>query len=112
MPEFKFSPNCRDVVIPFLCGLQHLYSSPLLRDVSLDLVGQDINQDTRRGLEGMDCWHSTVLSAARLGCNLDYDTLQDMAEQRRTFRHIMGIGDCRNTINFNWRRIQNNVCLL
>ena len=58
----------------------------------LDLVAQDVNKDSRddRGREGLDYWHITVLAAARLGCNLDYDKLQDLAEQHRALRHIYG----------------------
>ena len=38
--------------------------------------------------EGLDYWQITVLVAARLGCNLDYDKLQDLAEQHRALRQI------------------------
>jgi hypothetical protein len=33
---------------------------------------------------------SDPLAAARLGCNLDYDKLQDLAESHRSLRQIMG----------------------
>jgi hypothetical protein len=48
----------------------------------------------------------------RLGCNLDYDKLQDLAEQHRNLRLMMGIGDWVEKIDFDWRRIRDNVCLL
>ena len=31
--------------------------------------------------KGLDYWHITVLASVRLGCDLDYDKLQDLAEQ-------------------------------
>ena len=47
-----------------------------------------------------------MLAAVRLGCNLDYDKLQDLAEQHRTLRLIMGIGDWQEEVDFDWRRIR------
>ncbi len=112
--EVRLNLNCRDEIIPILYGLQHVYSQPQLRDEILDLVAQDVNEHSRNdcGREGLDYWHITVLAATRLGCNLDYDKLQDLAEQHRALRHIMGIGDWQDNVDFNWRRIRDNVCLL
>lgn len=106
--------NCRDEIVPILRALQHIYSQAELRDEILHLVGQNINPDSRVdwGREGMDYWQILVLAGVRLGCNLDYDKLQDLAEQHRALRHIMGIGDWQQDANFNWRRIRDNVCLL
>jgi IS5 family transposase len=38
--------------------------------------------------------------------------LQDLAEQHRTLRLMMGIGDWEEKVDFDWRRIRDNVCLL
>ena len=106
--------ECRDEIIPILAALQYIYSQPQLRDDILDLIAQDVNQDSRddRGREGLDYWQILVLAAVRLGCGLDYDKLQDLAEQHRALRHIMGLGDWDEQTNFSWRRIRDNVCLL
>ncbi len=58
----------------------------------------------------MDYWQILVLSSVRLGCNLDYDKLQDLAEQHQALRHIMGIGDWDTQTKFDWRRINQNLC--
>ena len=52
-----------------------------------------------------------MLAAVRLGCNLDYDKLQDLAENHRALRAIMQVGEFDET-NFSWKRIRDNVCLL
>jgi len=107
--------NCRDEIVSILAGLQHIYSQPALRDKIFDLVEQDVNEDSRNdcGREGLGYWEITVLAAVRLGCNLDYDKLQDLAEQHRALRQIMGIGDWQgNDDDFRARRIRDNVCLL
>jgi transposase, IS5 family len=106
--------NCRDEIIPILRALQQIYSRAGLRDQILDLIAADVNRDARDdiGREGMDYWQILVLAAVRLGCNLDYDKLQDLAEQHRSLRQIMGIGDWNEACDFGWRRIRDNVCLL
>jgi hypothetical protein len=114
IPKVKLNLKCRDEVIPILYSLQHIYGQPQMRDEILGLVAQDVNQDSRSdcGREGLDYWHITVLTAVRLGCNLDYDKLQDLAEQHRALRHTMGIGDWQEDMDFNSRRIRDNICLL
>jgi hypothetical protein len=60
----------------------------------------------------MDYWPILVLASVRLGCNFDYDRLQDLAEQHRALRQMMGIGDWDEEADFNWRTIRNNLALL
>jgi len=112
--DVKLNVNCRDEIIPILAGLKHIYSRPELRNAIVDLVAQDVNQDSRDdcGRQGLGYWSITVLAAVRLGCNLDYDKLQDLAEQHRTLRQIMGIGDWEDDVNLSARRIGDNLRLL
>jgi len=110
----KLNLNCRDEIIPVLRGLQLIYSNAILRNKILDLVAEAVNGETRKdcGREGLDYWQIFVLASVRLGCNLDYDKLQDLAEQHHALRQIMGIGDWDEMTNLSWRRIRDNVCLL
>jgi IS5 family transposase len=113
--EVKLNLNCRDEIIPILRALQHVYGDAELRRELLSLVGKDVNKGTSRkhGRRGMTYWEITVLAAARLGCNLDYDKLQDLAENHRSLRHIMGIGDWQaEEVDFDWRRIEDNLIKL
>ena len=75
------------------------------------MVRQDVNGSTNRklGRRGMNYWEISVLAAARLGCNLDYDKLQDLAENHRNLRQIMGIGNWEEEVDFDWRRIEDNL---
>jgi hypothetical protein len=106
--------NCRDEIIPILRALQHVYEDVPLRRELLGLVGKDVNGGSSRkhGRRGLDYWSITVLASVRLGCNFDYDKLQDLAEQHRNLRLMMGIGDWEEKVDFDWRRIRDNVCLL
>jgi transposase, IS5 family len=112
--EVKLNLNCRDEIVPILRALQHIYSDSKLRREILDLVGEDVNRETsdEHGRPGMDYWQIVVLAAVRLGCNLDYDKLQDLAEQHRNLRLLMGIGDWQEEVDFDWRRIRDNLCHL
>lgn len=108
--------QCRDEIVPILRGLQHLYSDSKAHDTILHLVGKDINRNSSKklGRKGLDYWEITVLGAVRLGCNLDYDKLQNLAEEHRTLRLMMGIGswdDVRER-KFDWRTLRDNLCLL
>ena len=109
--EVELNTGCRDEIIPILRALQHLYSQPELRQRILGLVGKDVNRHTsrKRGRQGMEYWQIVVLAAVRLGCNLNYDKLQDLAEQHRALRQIMGIGDWDEHVHFDWRRIRDNI---
>jgi transposase, IS5 family len=109
--------NCRNQTVPLLRGLQHIYSRPKVRDAILQAIAKDVNgkSNARRGRPGLDYWEILVLAAARLGCGCDYDELQDLAENHRALRHVMGIGDWdeeQDPKKFDWRRIQDNVTLL
>lgn len=104
--------ECRDEIIPILLGLQHLYNNAKLRRKVVQWVAADLNENSRRdvGRPGMDDWHVVVLAAVRLGCNFDYDKLQDQVENHRALRGIMGIGDWEATDGFTFRRIRDTLC--
>jgi transposase, IS5 family len=116
--EVSLNTQCRDEIIPVLAALKHLYGQDQERDGILVLVAQDVNATTtaHQGRKGLDYWQILVLAAVRLGCNLDYDKLQNLAEEHRTLRRMMGIGswqdDHSDTESFDWRRLRDNVCLL
>lgn len=109
--DVRLNLNCRDEIVPILQALQHIHSQPKLRDDVLRATARDVNHDSSRkqGRRGMDCRQILVLAAVRLGCNLNYDRLQDLAEQHRALRQIMGIGDWDEASCFDWRRIQDNL---
>ena len=113
--DVRLNLECRDEIIPILRALQQVYGNADLRRELLALVGKDVNGDTSRkhGRRGMNYWEITVLAATRLGCNLDYDKLQDLAENHRHLRQIMGIGAWQDEeVDFDWRRIEDNLTKL
>jgi hypothetical protein len=104
--------DCRDEVIPVLAGLHYIYTTAPLRNKIVKLIAEDINQDSRRdvGRPGLDDWQIVVLAGVRLGCDYDYDKLQDQAENHRSLRILLGVGDWDGSTSFNARRIQETLC--
>jgi IS5 family transposase len=107
----RLNLDCRDEIVPILRALQHIYSRPEMRDDILRAIARDVNRTSshKRGRSGLHYWQILVLAAVRLGCDLDYDKLQDLAEQHRALRQIMGIGDWDEHVTFDWRRIRDNL---
>jgi len=110
--------NCRNETVPILRGLQHVYRRPEVRNPILRAIARDVNGKSKahRGRPGLDYWEILVLAAARLGCGYNYDQLQDLAENHRALRQVMGIGDWseekKDNRRFDWRRIRDNLTLL
>ncbi len=104
--------GCRDEIIPILFGLRHLYASSEFRMKAVELIAADLNEGTRRdvGRPGMDDWQALTLAVVRLGCNLDYDKLEDQVGNHRSLRGIMGIGDWEDAKGFTYRSIQETLC--
>lgn len=104
--------ECRDEIVPILYGLRHLYSLPEFRLKAVKLIEADLNELTRRdvGRPGLDDWQVLVLAVVRLGCNLDYDKLEDYVSNHRALRAIMGIGDWEASDGFSYRRIRDTLC--
>ena len=114
IPEVELNLQCRDEIVPILKALQHLYQHDDARQAILELVGKDVNASSspKFGRPGLDYWEIVVLAAVRLGCNLDYDKLQDLAENHRKLRQIMGIGTWDEETVFDWRQLRDNITLL
>lgn len=112
--EIMLNYDCRDEMIPVLAGLQYVYTCNPLRNKVVSLVAQDINEESRRdvGRPGLDDWQVVVLAAVRLGCNFDYDKLQDQAENHRALRTMLGVGEWVEDESFSARRIRDTLCQL
>jgi len=111
--QLRLNLDCRDEIIPILEALKHVFCQSELRDQLIQLVAEDINESTRDdvGREGLDYWQICVLAIVRLGCNLDYDKLQDLCENHLALRCLLCVGDWDET-SFASRRIRDTLCLL
>jgi len=92
--EIEFDVFCRHELVPILMALQHLYvNRPQLIDEICSLIGDDITAQPspKLGCTGLTYWEVLVLCALRLGANLDYDQLSDLATCHQKIRQMMGI---------------------
>lgn len=112
--ELMLNFACRDETIPVLAGLQYIYTCGSLRNKVVKLVAEDLNQDSRRdvGRPGLDDWQIVVLAAVRLGCNYDYDKLQDQSENHGALRTLLSVGEWDDATSFSARRIRDTLCQL
>ena len=94
--EIEFDVFCRHELVPILMALQHLYvNRPQVIDEICTLIEADITAQPspKLGCTGLTYWEVLVLAALRLGANLDYDQLSDLATCHRKIRQMMGISD-------------------
>lgn len=112
--ELELNYQCRDEMVPILAGLRYVYTCQELRRKIVQLVAADINEASRRdvGRPGLDDWQIVVLAAVRLGCNYNYDKLQDQAENHRALRTMLGLGEWGKGPSFRARRVRDTLCQL
>ena len=113
----------RDDIPMILLGLQHIYTNEPLRKVifkileevipfkeaddTADLVAVDAN----KGRPGMDQWCILVLGTLRLGLGADYDRIQELANQHRTLRMMLGHGLFTTDKDYRLQTLKDNLTL-
>ncbi len=109
----EFDTNCRHEIVPILAALQHIYSNPPVFNELCKLIKEDIvgDKSESKGSRGMDYWEVLVLASVRLGCNLNYDALDDLANNHMKLRQIMGLG-LFDAKRYPRSTIQDNICSL
>lgn len=93
--KIQFNIYSRHELVPILMALQYIYvhCSDILEKI-LKMIAKDIGgstKNTKRGCVGLSHWENLVLAALRLGCNLNYDQLSDLATNHRKIREMLGI---------------------
>ncbi|MEW5804725.1 MAG: ISNCY family transposase [bacterium] len=93
--KVEFDTDCRHEIIPVLEGLRYIYGKEELLKKVLKLIEQDILGDKSkgRGANGLEYWEILVLTCVRQGCNLNYDALQDLANNHTVLRQMLGLGE-------------------
>ena len=112
--DIKFDLRCRDEIPKLLMGLQYIYCTPDVREkvfkILRNLVPKGI--DPKNGRPGMELWKVLVLGTLRLDCNWDYDKLQDIANNHRTLRFMLGHGSMDYDYSYALQTLKDNVSLL
>ena len=118
----EINPKSRDDIPQILRGLQRIYTTPAIRERVFAILEEVLPQrpsggssetaspDT--GRPGMAQWTILVLGMLRLGLNIDYDRLQELANEHSTLRQMLGHGDWADTTHYELQTLKDNVRLL
>ena len=90
--KIEFNPKSRDDIPQVLRGLQHIYNDIETREKIFQLLQDEIAPKTNKknGRPGMELWKILVLGCLRVNLNLDYDKLQELANEHKTIRLMLG----------------------
>ena len=94
--DIEFNIHCRHEIVPILMALQYLYVNRrgvIKKICSLTQADLAQGRSQKRGCIGLSSWEALVLASVRLGCDLDYDQLSDLADNHKTLRQMLGLGD-------------------
>ena len=88
----KLNPRGRDEMEKILKGLQHIYSTPEIRNEIFSYLKTIVPEETNKktGRPGMHLWKIFVLGIVRMGKGCDIDGLHDYANNHFNVRAIMG----------------------
>ena len=119
--EIKLDPKSRDDIPQILRGLQHLYTTPELREPIFAILGEvlpvhqverkTVKVDPNNGRPGMTQWQILVLGVLRLGLNADYDRIQELANEHKTLRQMLGHSDWAGEKYYNLQTLKDNLRL-
>jgi len=111
--EVELDLDSRHELVAVLAGLQYVYGKREVREEVLELIKGDVLGEKREdwGAEGMDYWQVFVLASVRQGCNLNYDALEDLANNHRALREFLEVDEWEGQ-RFDKNTIHDNVSLV
>jgi len=119
--DIKFDPKSRDDIPQILRGIQHIYTTPELRGPVFAILeevlperqvkGKTVKADPNNGRPGMTQWQILVLGVLRLGLNADYDRIQELANEHKTLRQMLGHSDWADEKYYNLQTLKDNLRL-
>ncbi len=111
--NIRLDPRSRDDIPQLLRGLQYLYTDEKLRgkifEVLAKLTPESVNPET--GRPGMDGWKILVMGTLRLNLNCDYDRLQELVNNHKTIRQMLGHGFTDDDLTYQLQTLKANVQL-
>lgn len=111
--KLQIDLKSRDDIPALLIGLKYIYLNPELREKVLTVLEKSISETVslEHGRPGMDLWRILVLGIIRLGANVDYDRLHELANQHSNIR-VMLMVDSWSKEFWALETIQDNVRFL
>ena len=111
--SIEISETSRDDVPAVLRGLRHLYTQDELFEEVMTLLESHVAPDCDHGngRPGMTLWNMLVLATMKQGLAIDYDRLEDMANQHLTLRMMLQQPE-KDGFKYSARYLKSNVDLL
>lgn len=117
--DIVIDPKSRDDIPQLLRGLQYLYTEvsfrqrvfAILEEALPDRADRKGKASGQTGRPGMEQWKILVLGVLRLGLNADYDRIQELANQHKTIRQMLGHSDWLDEHEYELQTIRDNVSL-
>ncbi len=110
--NIEFDLQSRDEIPKLLMGLQHIYNTVPIREKVFKVLQQIVPRKSHEtGRPGMDLWKILVLGTVRLNCNWDYDKVQEMANNHKTIRQMLGHAEMESDSTYALQTIRDNVSL-
>ena len=112
--DIKISLKSRDEIPKLLIGLQHIHTSINIRQKVFAVLGKIVPEKIKKntGRPGLYLWQILVLGTLRLCCNFDYDKLQEIANEHKTLRQMLGHGLLDNDKRYALQTLKDNISLL
>ena len=113
----RLDPKSRDDIPQLLRGLQHIYTTPEVRERVFAILEEVLPErkggqaDPNTGRPGMSQWTILVLGVLRLGLNADYDRIQELANQHSTLRQMLGHSDWADKTQYELQTLKDNLRL-
>jgi len=111
--QIQINPRSRDDIPAVLKGLQLIYTQTDKRERLFALLEQSLaaKADPRIGRPGMELWRIFVLATLKQGLGCDWDRLQELADEHRTLRQMLGHTDTDQS-RYRMQTLIDNVSLL
>ena len=114
--EVKFPLRSRDELPPVLKALQYIFVTSKINEEVFSLLEEKVCKGKMQtGRKGMDLWHIMVLAVVRHTLDTNWDRLEDMANNHKLMRKILGIyveDFGIEEIEFSYQSIVDNVSLI
>jgi hypothetical protein len=111
--NIQIDARSRDDIPQLLRGLQHLYADRKLREEIFQILTKLTPEaiSTEQGRPGMQWWKILVLGSLRLNLNCDYDRLQELVNNHKTIRQMLGHGLLDDERTYQLQTLKDNVRL-
>ena len=90
--EIDIDAKSRDDIPAVLRGIQYIYTNAQMRRQVFTLLSEQVRPGINMKVDrpGMDLWRVLVLAALKQGLGCEYGFVQELANQHKTVRQMLG----------------------